>query len=211
MLTTIFILSGLCIAILLIAKRIEEKKKKPVFILNLISKGEVHARELHHRAVHYYSNGKDKAYLIVKKRLPMYSRSSLNKALAIFEERAKKHLENLRDHRLLKKSDGISEFFKNMSEVEKGNGELHEDVYIAETQEIITPAPRSFEPEAPAEPVIEVRFEVAEPQMASTSEPANDAPIVTEISKPKAKRVRKAPAKRRLKVTSSEPAPQQFI
>ena len=34
----------------------------------------------------------------------------------------------MRDSRLIKRSDGISEFFKNMSEIEKGNGEIHKDL-----------------------------------------------------------------------------------
>ena len=33
----------------------------------------------------------------------------------------------MRDSKLLKKSDGISEFFKNMSNIEKGNGEIHDN------------------------------------------------------------------------------------
>lgn len=190
MLTPIFILSGTVLAIMLLAKRIEEKRKRNVFILNLISRGDTHVRELHHRAVRYYSIGKEKGVFLVKKQLPRYSRSSLNKALALIEERLQRHLDSIRDSRLLKKDEGISEFFKNISEVEKGGGELHDDVYDAESQEVIAA------PQGAKEPVIEVRFEVvntADTQPTKTVRP----------------RARKSPAKRRLKVSSSEP--EQFI
>jgi hypothetical protein len=212
MLTTIFILSGVALATLLVAKRIEEKKKRPVFILNLISRGDTHMRELHHRAVQYYSLGKEKGVFLVQKQLPRYSRSSLNKALALLEDRVKKHFDSIRDSRLLKKSDGISEFFKNISEVERGGGELHDDVYDEETQEITTPV------RTPKEPVIEVSFEVVEsrpmniePVTEGTSVETTET-ISTEVTTPKIKTSRtprKSPAKRRLKVVSGEPT--QFI
>lgn len=164
-------------------------------------------RELHHRAVRYYSIGKEKGVFLVKKQLPRYSRSSLNKALALIEERLQRHLDSIRDSRLLKKDEGISEFFKNISEVEKGAGELHDDVYDAESQEVITA------PQGAKEPVIEVRFEIAEP-MASEVEETPAAPSIntsadTELPKTRKPRTRKAPVKRKLKVSYSEP--EQFI
>lgn len=205
MITITFILSGTIIAILLVAKRVEEKKNKSVLILNLISKGDEHARTVHHDVLRYYSLGKEKVTFLVSKQLPRYSRSSINKVMARVEERLDKHFHNIRDSRLLKKSESISDFFKTMSEVEKGEGELHEDVYDEITQEITTPKPELKKQS------IEVKFEIAEPVVSSlsyenTEEPAQN---VMDIAKPKTKRTRKPSTKRKLKVTSQET--EQFI
>ena len=152
-------------------------------------------RELHHKLVAYYSTGKEKGTFLIKKQLPRYSRSSLNKALSLIEERMQKHFDSIRDSKLLKKSDGISEFFKTMSEVEKGNGELHDDIYDEETQGIITPTTR--------EPVIEVKFEIAGPVLEET-ETTSVSLLSEEPLEPKKSRTRKAPTKRKLKVVSEE-------
>lgn len=125
--------------------------------------------------------------------------------MARVEERLDKHFHNIRDSRLLKKSESISDFFKTMSEVEKGEGELHEDVYDEITQEITTPKPELKKQS------IEVKFEIAEPVVSSlsyenTEEPAQN---VMDIAKPKTKRTRKPSTKRKLKVTSQET--EQFI
>jgi hypothetical protein len=138
----IFIFSGLVLALLLVAKRVEEKKRKTVFVLKLISKGDERVRELHHEAVHFYSIGKEKAQFFIQKQLPRYSKSSLNKVLARVEENLEKYLLSLRDSRLLKKSDGISEFFKTMSEVEKGGGEINEDIYTEEEPMVVVEKPK---------------------------------------------------------------------
>ncbi|MDZ4205676.1 MAG: hypothetical protein U1C12_00450, partial [Patescibacteria group bacterium] len=63
-----------------------------------------------------------------KKQIPIHSRNSLNKLLTFLKKKKEQYVVSMRDSRLLKKSDGISEFFKNMSDIEKGNGEIH-DVY----------------------------------------------------------------------------------
>ena len=64
----------------------------------------------------------------------MHSKNSSNKLLSYLAEKKEKYINNMRDSRLLKKSDGISEFFKNMSSIEKGNGEIH-DTYEDGSQE----------------------------------------------------------------------------
>ena len=63
----------------------------------------------------------------------MHSRNSLNKTISFLKEKKDRYTDNMRDSRLLKKSDGISEFFKNMSGIEKGNGVIH-DVYEEDSQ-----------------------------------------------------------------------------
>ena len=132
----IFTTSGLAIMLLLVAKQIGEKRKKPFFISNLISKGDIHTRALYHRMVHLYSEGKEKALFLFKRQIPIHSRNFLNKSVSFLRNKREQYVGNMRDSRLLKKSDGISEFFKNMSEIEKGNGEIN-DVYEDGSQDEI--------------------------------------------------------------------------
>ncbi len=123
----IFNISGLAILILIVAKKIEEKRKKPIFISNLISRGDIHIRRLYHVVVHLYSEGKEKVLFFLKKQIRMHSKNSLNKTISFLEERRGRYINNMRDSRLLRrKTDGISEFFKNISNVEKGNGVIHD-------------------------------------------------------------------------------------
>jgi hypothetical protein len=175
----LFILSGLGLTTLLIAKRMEEKRRIKPFILELICKGDAMLRELRHEAILFYSTLREDLEFLFKKQIPMKSRSSLNKCLAMVHERTENYFESLRDSRLLKKSDGISDFFKNMSSVEKGKGEINEEIYTEE--------PRAEEAGQP----IEFKFEIIQP--------------VIEVPKaPKVKRARKAPsARRKLKVVES--------
>ncbi|MEX2013579.1 MAG: hypothetical protein WD897_01545 [Parcubacteria group bacterium] len=124
----IFIISGLAIVLFVAAKKWENKRKELSFVLNVISKGDKHTREFYQRAVRFYSEGKEKISFFFKKQIPIHSKNSLNKAVAFLKAKREQYIVSMRDSRLLKKPDGISEFFKNMSDVEKGNGEIH-DVY----------------------------------------------------------------------------------
>lgn len=122
---SLFFISGLAIILLLV---------RPFFISNAISKSDKRARELYHQTVHFYSVGRERALFLLKNRVPMHSRNSRNKLLSFIREKRKQYIINMRDSRLLKKPDGISEFFKNMSNIEKGNGEIH-DVLEDSSQE----------------------------------------------------------------------------
>ena len=125
-LAIIFVISGLLIVLLLITKKWSEKRKSPFFILRLISKGDIRTRELYHKLVHIYSRDKERVLFLLKKRVPMRSRNSLNKSLSFLKDKRDRYANRLRNSKILGKSDGISEFFKNMSEIEKGNGEIHD-------------------------------------------------------------------------------------
>ena len=129
----IFYISGIMVALLLATKGMEEKRSKPFFISNAISKGDIRIREIYHRAVRFYCEGKEKALFFLNKRAPIHLKNLSNKSLTFLKEKKAQYLNNMRDSRLLKKSDGISEFFKNMSDVEKGNGEIN-DVYEDSSQ-----------------------------------------------------------------------------
>jgi len=127
-LIVIFIVSGLAISTLVIVKSSEEKRGRPFFISRAISKGDIHTREIYHKTVRFYSEGKERAIFFYQKRIPIHSRNLLNKGISFLSKKRDQYANNMRDSKLLRKSDGLSEFFKNMSDVEKGNGEIH-DVY----------------------------------------------------------------------------------
>ena len=124
----IFATSGMVIVLLAVTKRAGEKRKKPFLISTIISKGDAHIRRLYHRMVHLYSESKEKTLFFFQRQIPIHSRNSFNKFLYFLREKKGQYANNMRDSRLLKKPDGISEFFKSMSEIEKGNGEIN-DVY----------------------------------------------------------------------------------
>jgi len=184
----IFIFSGVALVTLTLTKRIEEKRKKPFFLFKLISNGDENVRKLHHKSLHFYSVGKDKAAFFVKKRLPMHSRNSLNKFITKLGEQTEKYMGDIRDSRLLKKSDGISEFFKNMSTIEKGAGEIN-DPYESREMEVI---------QEKIEPIAPVVAAVSAPAKKSHKpEPIHQAkPVLAEVMTAPVplKRTRKVPA-----------------
>ncbi|MEK7135384.1 MAG: hypothetical protein AAB780_01625 [Patescibacteria group bacterium] len=125
---SLFVISGVAIATLTVSKRIEEKKKQTPIVLRAVSKGDERVRALHHHALHQYSHGKDKFAFWFKKQLPLKLKSFWNRFQAYARERSTEYLGDVRGSRLLKKSDGISEFFKSVSEIEKGVGEINESL-----------------------------------------------------------------------------------
>lgn len=129
-----FIVSGLVIVLFLAIKNFEKKSKKKFFILHAISKRDIYIRKYYHRIIHFYSSGKEKVSFSFKRQIPMHSKNSFNKIVSFLKEQKERHVNNIRDSKLLKRPDGISEFFKNMSEIEKGNGEMN-DVYEDSSQE----------------------------------------------------------------------------
>lgn len=138
----LFSISGVAIVAITLAKRVEERKKTTVFILRLISLGDERLRSLNHEALRQYSHGKEKFGFWVKKQLPLKLKSLWNRFEAYAREKSVKYLGDVRDSRLLKRPDGISEFFKNISEIEKGGGEINEtletlseDFYIQTSEE----------------------------------------------------------------------------
>jgi hypothetical protein len=123
-----FTISGLVIITLLVTKQMEIKRGQKFFTSDLISKSDTHIREIYHKTVHLYSEAKEKMAFLFKKQIPMHSRKFFNKSIAYLKAKREQYTHNMRNSKLLKKSDGISEFFKNMSNIEKGNGEIN-DIY----------------------------------------------------------------------------------
>lgn len=128
-LTALFFVSGAGIVAITVAKRIEERRKKTNFVLRAIARGNEHAHEYRHGALHAYTVGKERADFWLRKQLPLRSKNWWYKLVSFVEERSNQYLGEMRDAKLFKRSDGLSEFFKNISEIEKGNGELHDEVY----------------------------------------------------------------------------------
>ena len=122
----LFITSGAGIITLTLAKRFEEKRRKSNFILRAVSRGDERFRDYHARALYSYTTGKERTALIVTKQLPLKTKSLWNRFAAYVSERANEYMGDMRDTKLLKRSDGISEFFKNISDIEKGSGEINE-------------------------------------------------------------------------------------
>ncbi len=137
---TLFTISGAALLTLTLTKRAEERRKRGVLLLKLISRGDERMRELHHKSLHFYSTGREKVVFFIKKQLPMRLKNSLNKFIIKLSEQVTKYMGDIRNSRLLKKSDGISEFFKNMSTVEKGSGEIN-DVYYDDAPAIAEAPP----------------------------------------------------------------------
>ena len=106
---------------LVVAKYQGERRRQQLFILEIISNGDMSVRDLSHRAAHSYSEFKNWAEFFLKKQLPMQTKSWFNKSQAFIRSKSDTYLEMIRDSRLLKKSDGISEFFQNTSTTEKGS------------------------------------------------------------------------------------------
>lgn len=129
----IFTISGMIVFLLPLAKRLESKQGKSFLIFRLISKGDFYVREIYHWMMHLYFEGKERSSFLIKRQIPLHSKNFSNKLTVYLREKRIRYFNNMRDSRLLKKSDGISEFFKNMSNLEKGNGEIN-DVYYDGSQ-----------------------------------------------------------------------------
>ena len=119
----IFALSGIAIVVLISAKMWQEKRKKAVFLLRGIGRGDEHVRKISQHAVRHYSEAKEKTDFFLKKQLPLHTRNIINKTQTTLKEKSEHYIGNIRGSRFLKKSDGLPEFFKNISEKEN-NGRI---------------------------------------------------------------------------------------
>ena len=126
---SIFALSGFTIATMLLAKTFEVKGNKKFFLLKAISMADERMRALRHRVLHFYSEGKHKTGFIIKKQLPLKAKNYWNKAVSFTKEQSERII-NKRGAREISKPENISEFFRSIAEVEKGNGEIHEPVFM---------------------------------------------------------------------------------
>jgi len=117
------------IIILITGKMWEEKNRKSFFLLRWISKGDERFREFSQSSAHKYADLKEDAGFLIKRQVPLHTRNIANKTYAMFQEKGNKFLSDLKEGKLFgRKNEGISEFLKDISEMEKENGQtLDED------------------------------------------------------------------------------------
>lgn len=157
----IFVLSGLSIITITLAKRFELKQKRSNIVLRFVSRSDEHIRKYYHEALHFYSEGKHRFLFVVRKQLPLKVKSYLNKGVDYVREKGEERFGNIRGSKQIKRPENISEFFKSISEVERGKGEIVERIsVVSEEEEIIT------------EPVVEAPSElVSEPEPQTEAKP----------------------------------------
>lgn len=183
---TLFAFSGTVIVILTLAKYVEVRNKKTFFVLKAISRGDERLRKAHESAFNRYLDNKDKAALFIKKQLPLKARSVWNRSLVWGKESAQKLIGDLRDSRLLgKRSEGLSEFFKNISDIEKGNGTI-EEPYL-DKGEIIEEA--EVEAVAIPSPIMEEVIEITETLEAKPVKLLRKRAVAKKPSKPRRKKI----------------------
>jgi hypothetical protein len=119
-LNIIFAFSGLVVAALIGAKVWEDKHRRKPFLLRWVSLSDEHMRVWSHELAHRYAEIKEEAHFIATKQLPLHTKNFVNKANATVRERLEKHIGDIRGSKFLKRSDGISEFFKSLEEKENG-------------------------------------------------------------------------------------------
>lgn len=116
------------VILLISAKVWEEKNRKSFFLLRAISKGDEHIRDLSIKSAHQYADLKEKSKFVVGKQLPLHSKNFLNKSAIFLQEKSTKYFGDIRNSRLLGgKNEGISEFLKDISQMEKG-GEINDEM-----------------------------------------------------------------------------------
>lgn len=116
----LFAISGTAIIALLAAKKLQERGRNPLFLFRWITRSDERIRDWHQKALNMYSEGKEKISFFATRQIKLHSKNTFNKLVAFLKEKREQYENNMRNSRLLKKSDGISEFFKSMSDIEKG-------------------------------------------------------------------------------------------
>jgi hypothetical protein len=110
------------IIILIGAKIWEEKNRKSFFLLRGISKGDTHIREFSQNAAHRYADMKEELKFMIKRQVPLHTRNIANKSYSLIQEKSNKFISDLKEGKLFgRKNEGISEFLKDISEMEKDN------------------------------------------------------------------------------------------
>src|SRR5690606_463017 len=127
--TIIFAVSGIAILFLFAAKGFEMRRRKPSMFLHIAKRADTKTGALYFKLLHFYSDSKEKTHLFLNRQAPMKIKSAMVKFGTFLKERREEYLMKMRDARILKKNSGISEFYKNLSNIDKGNGKI-EDGFI---------------------------------------------------------------------------------
>ncbi len=126
----IFVLSGVVIILLLLAKSFELRRHRSVWALRMISRADEHIREYSNNLIHKYSFYKEKSEVVIKKQLPLQAKNIANKTEALLREKFEKYVGDIRNTKFLnsRNKEGISEFFKNMKDLEEETAEAIKDM-----------------------------------------------------------------------------------
>jgi hypothetical protein len=124
-----FALSGAVIVAIILAKLREDRSKRKPAFLRLISLGDERARTLSHELAHRYTELKDEADFFINKELPFKTRNFVNRTNQAIKERFDKYVGDIRGSRLMKRPDGLNEFYKSLSE--KENGRIDETMDVS--------------------------------------------------------------------------------
>lgn len=138
----VFIFSFIVIFLMLLSKIYEIKNNKKIVIFETVSHFDHNIRNLFHNAGHIYLDYKQIFLIFVKHQLPLHSKNVFNKTQIFFKEKIEKYIGNIRASKLLSdKSDGVSEFFKNISNIENKNSndkeQVNKEEYKNDTDNII--------------------------------------------------------------------------
>lgn len=112
----LFAISGLVIVTLIGAKILEDKRKSKPLVLRLVSLGDERVRNWGIEFAHRYSDFKTQGHFFITNQLPLRSKNYFNKLVALAKEKFEERVGDIRGSKLLKKSDGLSEYLKSISE-----------------------------------------------------------------------------------------------
>jgi hypothetical protein len=130
-LNIIFVISLLGIAVLIFSKMIEEKSKSKPLFLRLVSLGDERVRNATVGFAHMYSDWRERGHLYLTNQLPLQTKNLMNKASLMIKEKLEKHVGDIRGSKFLKKSDGLSEYLKSISEKEN-EGRIDDEITNSE-------------------------------------------------------------------------------
>jgi hypothetical protein len=135
----IFLISGLCIFVLVFMKMRQLNTKQDPLLLRIISLGDARIRDLSHRGAHLYADTKEDLDFFWNKQLPLHTKNTWNKINLFLKEKSELLMSDLRDTKLLKKNGDISEFFKAMSdkeiEIEAAEKDLEKDLEDSQSED----------------------------------------------------------------------------
>ncbi len=115
-----FAISGVMLTVLTLAKLWEMRRKKPMLVLALISRGDERVRHLSHDLTHSYTEWRAKVEFFLNKQLPLHTKNFIQKTNSIVKDKVVEYTGDIRGSKLLRKSEGLSEFFQSLAEKEEG-------------------------------------------------------------------------------------------
>jgi hypothetical protein len=116
----VFGISGVALVVIFFSKLWELKRHKPVPILSLISLGDERVHKISNELSHTYTAWREKAEFFVNKQLPLYTKNYIQKTNTLIKDKVMKYTGDIRGSKLLKKREGISEYFQSLAEKREG-------------------------------------------------------------------------------------------